>query len=121
MQNMLNTVANWSSIAGVLGVLATLWQVYKARKESAEAYERSAWADMVKFIDIGAKVGVTIAPFKQMPFLPRIGERLTLPLTPDGLKCGDYRVVDVHYICFSEDANTEDAQLINVRVDVRPV
>ena len=123
MQGTLSIVANWCSIVGVVSVPAvalTLWQVYRQRRELAEARSRAAYADMVKFRDVQAGDGVTIAPFKQMPFLPRVGERLTLPLTPDGLRCGDYRVLDIHYVCFA-DADSEDAQLINVRIDVVPI
>ncbi len=121
MQEIIGAVANWCSIVGVAGVAATYWQIYRARKEATEARERSSWGDMVKFVNIRADEGVAIAPFGQMPFLPRIGERITLPESPDGLKCGDYHVRDVHYICFVDEGDEGDARLMNVRVEVEPI
>jgi hypothetical protein len=121
---MLGTIANWCSVAGIplalLALTATYIQVHKSRREAFAARERSAWGDMVKFINIRAGEGVAIAPFKSMPFLPRVGELLTLPEEPSGLKCGDYRVVDIHYICFVNE-DSEDAELLNVRIEVEPL
>jgi hypothetical protein len=125
MQGALEAIASWCSIAGVAaglpGLAATYWQVHRARKEATEARERSAWGDMVKFINVRAEEGVAVVPFREMPFLPRIGERLTLPETPDGLKCGDYRVLDIHHVCFVDEDGTDDARLINVRIEVEPL
>ncbi len=121
MQWIVATIANWCSIAGIAGLAATYWQIYWARREAAEARERGAWGDMVKFIDTHAGEGVAIVPFKEMLFLPRIGERLTLPETPDGLKCGDYRVLDIHYVCFVDEDGSDDARLMNVRLEVEPI
>jgi hypothetical protein len=120
MRGFLETIANWCSVAGMAGLAATYWQIYRARKEAAEARKRSAWGDMVKFVNIRAKEGVAIVPFRHMLFLPRIGERLTLPETPGGLKYGDYRVLDIHYVCFVDEDGDDDASLMNVRVEMEP-
>ena len=75
----------------------------------------------MKFVNVRDEEGIAVAPFKEMAFLPRIGERLTLPETPDGLKCGDDRVRDIHHVCFVYDDESGDARLINVRVEVEPL
>jgi hypothetical protein len=53
--------------------------------------------------------------------LASIGERLTLPKMPDGLQCGEYRVLDIRYVCFVDEGGSEDAGLMNVRVEVEPI
>ncbi len=121
MHGILETVANWCSIVGMAGLVATYFQIYRVRREAAEARERSAWGDMVKFVNVRNEEGVAIAPFKGTPFLARIGERLTLPETPNGLKCGDYRVRDIHHVCFVDEDDSGEARLINVRVELEPI
>jgi len=60
-----------------------------------------------------------VVDFKDMLFLPRKGEQVTLQDTPDDPKCRDYRVVNVRYFCFAD--NDDDTRLISARVEVEPV
>ncbi len=76
---------------------------------------------MVKFVNVRDAVGVTTAYFKDMPFLPRVGERVTLPETLDGLKFGYYQVVRIHFIATALDTSEGDSELMNVRIEVEPV
>ena len=79
----LGTIADWCSIVGIplalIGLLVTYCQVRKVHREAAKAWERRGWGDMVKFINVRDNVGVTTAYFEDMPFLPRVGERVTIP------------------------------------------
>jgi hypothetical protein len=121
MHPVFDTIANWCSILGfVIGIpslVAIYWQVRAITKQR----QRSAVADMVKFNNVRDDVGVNIADFARMHFLPRIGEEITIPEpSPETFpKYGHYRVVNVHYICFPDDS--QDAELANVHVALEPI
>jgi hypothetical protein len=129
MRDIVDSIGVWSGIAGTfIGLPAlglTYWQVYKARKEAAVARERSGCEGRVMFINVRDRVGVNDVPFKDMLFLPRVGEIVMLPGTVEG--GADYRVVRIRHTCFAEPFGDnpfeldDDARMANVRVEVEPV
>ncbi len=77
------------------------------------------------FINNRDRVGVNDVPFKDMLFLPRVGEIVMLPGTIEGSAL--YRVLEVRHHYFAEPVGDspfeldDDARTANVRIGVEPV
>jgi len=121
MNQLLDTVASWCRIAGFAIGVPGLTAIYLQTRQASKERSRSAWADMVKFSDVGAEVGVNISDFKNMPFLPRVGEEITIPESTASQgampRYGHYRVESIHYVCFSNDNG--DAELGNIHIGLK--
>ncbi len=119
---LFNIIANCCSVVGFAIGIPGLILIYREQRRVAVDRARSSWSDMVKFTNIRDDVGITIADFSRMPFLPRVGEEISLPeITSLGAleTYRQYQIVRVHYVCFSNDNG--DAELGNVHVGVEPV
>jgi hypothetical protein len=120
----LGVVADWCSIVGIplalIGLVVTYLQLRKGRRETAAVLERRSWGGEVRFINLAENVGVTDVYFEDMRFLPRIGDRITLPETQDGLQYGYYRVIGIHFTAKAAEEGG-NAELNIVRVELEPI
>jgi hypothetical protein len=121
MHFVFDAIAGWCSILGFVIGIPSLLAIYLQVRATAKQRERSTVADMVKFTNVQDDVGINIADFAKMPFLPRIGEEITIPEpSPEVFpKYGHFRVVSIHYVCFADDG--QDAELGNIHVGLEPI
>jgi hypothetical protein len=76
----------------------------------------------VEFYDVVTKISLNLVPFGKTPFLPRLGEIISLP-SSKGLS--EYDVMEVTYVFKKEEptyegAEPEEASLNKVSVHVKP-
>ena len=116
MHDIVDTIASWCGILSFPTSVYALYQIVQVRREAAKMRELEKVGNHVLFVTEDNGV---VVDFKDMPFLPREGEHVTLQETPADPKCSDYRVVNVRYLCFAE--NDDDTRLISVRVEVEPM